>query len=153
LAPSALLIAIAACSRVPSAPEDLGKGIDSVLSTFLAPPAPPPRVIVDEEISIAAHTWESRSFTLPTAHPVQIVADGKKNAEKGFTIHTMATTDLEHFKKDEATQPLSAFEGIKVRAFTHTDALSNGSWTVVVKNSENLRKPLVVHLRIVLDPG
>jgi hypothetical protein len=151
-------IAYVGCSRGSSSSQGLvppglvPEGLSSVLSGILAPPVQPPRVIVDEDISIAAHTWESRSFTLPSAHPVQIVAEGKTHAEKGFTVHAMPTSDLEHFRKDQAFQPLPAFEGIKVHSFTRADAFPIGSWTVVVKNSENVHNPMVVHLRIVLDP-
>lgn len=126
-----------------------------------ATPAPPasllaaakPQLVLDEELAVGARGWQSRGFTLSSPAPIQVVAQGVKHADKGFTVYVMASSELEHLKQHVEFQHISAFYGPKVRSLTRTATLGAGAWTVVVMNSENLLNTMVVHLRVVADPG
>jgi hypothetical protein len=112
-----------------------------------------PQVVVDEEVAIGAGGSQMRGFTLPGERPIQVLAEGKSNADKGFTVYVMDATNYEAFAKKAPFRHVPSFEGLKVRSFTHSEALPPGSWCVVVQNSENIFNTMVVHLRIVSDPG
>jgi len=112
-----------------------------------------PQIIVDEEVAVTASGWQSRSFTLNSPRPVQVVAEGKLHANKGFTLHVMDATGLDNLQQRTTFEYVSGFQGLKVRSFSHTATLGAGTWTVVVMNSENILNTMVVRLRVVVDPG
>lgn len=112
-----------------------------------------PQVIVDEEVAIGAHGWQSRGFTLPSARPIQVIADGKTHADKGFTVYVMSSDELDHFRNRATFHHISELQGLKIRSFSQTARLAAGAWTVVVQNSENIINTMVVHLRVVSNPG
>ncbi len=112
------------------------------------------QVLVDEDMTVHAGGWQVRGLTLPGARPIQVVAEGKDHAEKGFDVYVMSETEFnEHFSKKKAFHAAPSFEGTKVKSFTHTDPLPEGTWYVLVRNSENAEHAIVVHLRVVSDPG
>jgi hypothetical protein len=110
-------------------------------------------VIVDEELAVDADGWQSRGFNLPSAHPIQVSADGLKHADKGFTVYVMEADQLDKFRNGDTFQHIPSLQGLKVRSYRETATLPAGSWIVVVRNSENILNTMVVHLRVVVDPG
>jgi hypothetical protein len=61
--------------------------------------------------------------------------------------------DLDNFRSHATFHHISALQGLKVRSFSQTATIPAGSWTVVVQNSENIFNTMVVHLRVVSNPG
>jgi hypothetical protein len=114
--------------------------------------APSPQVIVDEELAVDADGWQARSFTLASAHPIQVSAEGRSHADKGFSVYVMTSGELDHFRNKETFRHIPTLEGLKVRSFKKTATLAPGSWTVVVFNSENILNTMVVRLRVVAAP-
>jgi hypothetical protein len=55
-----------------------------------------------EEIAVSAHGAQMRGFTLPTARSVQVVAEGKTNADKGFDVFVISSSELENFEKGQS---------------------------------------------------
>lgn len=110
------------------------------------------QVIVDEEVAVPASAWQSRSFKLLSPQPVQVVAEGKAHADKGFALYVVDEVEFENLRRRATFQHVSAFQGLKVRSFSKTVTLGAGAWTVVVVNSENLLNTTVVHLRVVVNP-
>lgn len=84
---------------------------------------------------------------------IQVSADGKTHADKGFTVYVMSADELDHFRSRATFHHISEFQGLKVRSFSHTATIPTGAWTVVVQNSENIINTMVVHLRVVSNPG
>ncbi|HEY0480500.1 MAG TPA: hypothetical protein VGD37_23450 [Kofleriaceae bacterium] len=112
-----------------------------------------PQVIVDEELAVSAGGWQSRGFTLPSPRPIQVTTEGRKNSDKGFSLYVMNSSELDNFKQKTRFMHVPAFQGLKVRSFSNTATLPAGEWTVVVANSENILKTMVVHLRVVANPN
>ncbi len=112
-----------------------------------------PQVVVDEEVAVGASGWQTRGFSLPDARPVQVMAEGRSNADKGFMVYVMDTVNCAKFSKGQSAQHFASFEGLKIRSFTHTDTLPAGSYCAAVQNSENIFNTMVVHLRVVVDPS
>jgi hypothetical protein len=111
-----------------------------------------PQVIVDEQVAVDADGWQARSFSLSSPHPIQVVAEGRNHADKGFSLYVMASSEFPSFAQHTAFRHIPAFEGLKVRALTKTETLPAGEWTVVVANTENILNTMVVQLRVVSDP-
>jgi len=108
------------------------------------------QVVADEDVTVAAHSWRGPGFVLPSPRAVHLVADGKGHTEKGFRLYVMTTDELSKFEKKQAFKDVPAFEGLKVHSIDKTDTLPAGSWCVVVHNSENALRTMVVHLRVVV---
>ncbi|HEX4422776.1 MAG TPA: hypothetical protein VH165_32900 [Kofleriaceae bacterium] len=136
---------------VDGAPSAAARSIDD--RSIVARALSNPQVLYDEELAVGQGGWQSRGFTLPTARPIQVVAEGRRNTDKGFTVYVMKTDELEHFRSRVTFQHIPALQGLKIRSFTSTATLPAGAWTVVVQNSENLLRTMVVHLRVVSDPA
>jgi hypothetical protein len=111
------------------------------------------QVLVDEDMTVHGGGWQVRGLTLPGTRPIQVIAEGKAHAEKGFDVFVLSESEFnDHFSKKKPFHATSSFEGTKVKSFTHTDPLPEGTWYVLVRNSESA-DPIVVHLRLVGDPG
>jgi len=108
------------------------------------------QVVADENVTVAAHAWRGPGFTLPSPRTVHIVIDGKDHTEKGFRLYVMTADELTKFEKHQTFKDVPAFEGLKVHSLDKTDTLPAGSWCVVVYNSENTARAMVVHVRIVV---
>jgi hypothetical protein len=111
-----------------------------------------PQVLADEEIAISAGGWQDRSFSLPTERRIEVITEGRKHADKGFSVYVIEDVDFPAFQAKKEFRQVSAFEGLKVRSFGHTGTLPAGSWHFVVMNSENILNTMVVHLKITADP-
>jgi len=109
-----------------------------------------PQVVADESVTVAPHAWRGPGFTLPSPRSVHIVADGKDHTEKGFRLYVMTSEELAQFEKRKPFKDVPSFEGLKVHSLDKTDTLAAGTWCVVVFNSENSTRAMVVHLRIVV---
>jgi hypothetical protein len=112
-----------------------------------------PQVIVDEEVAVGADGWQARSFTVPSSRRVQVAAEGRTHTDKGFTVFVIPASDVEALRKGESVNHLQSFHCLKVRSCNNVGVVPSGSWTVVVKNSENIFNTMVVKLRVVADPG
>jgi hypothetical protein len=108
------------------------------------------QVVADENLTVAAHSWRGPGFTLPSPRPVHIVIEGKEHTEKGFRLYVMTAEELAKFEKRQTFKDAPSFEGLKVHSLDKTDTLPAGSWCVVVYNSENIARAMVVHLRVVV---
>jgi hypothetical protein len=108
------------------------------------------QVVADENVTVAAHAWRGPGFTLPSSRTVHMVIDGKDHTEKGFRLYVMTSDELTKFEKHQTFKDVPAFEGLKVHSLDKTDTLPAGSWCVVVYNSENTARAMVVHVRIVV---
>jgi hypothetical protein len=111
------------------------------------------QVVADENLKVAARSWRGPGFTLPSPRSVHVTADGKEHTDKGFRLYVMSTDDLAKFQKHQAFKDVPSFEGLKVHALDKTDTLPAGSWCVVVYNSENAARAMVVHLKVVVAPA
>jgi hypothetical protein len=109
------------------------------------------QIVTDENITVAAHSWRGPGFTLPSARTVHIVVEGKDHSEKGFRLYVMTAEELAKFEKHQAFKDAPSFEGLKVHSLDKTDTLPAGSWCIVVYNSENIARPMVVHVRVVVS--
>lgn len=109
------------------------------------------QVVTDENVTVAAHSWRGPGFTLPSPRTVHLVVDGKDHTEKGFRLYVMTAEELSKFEKKQAFKDAPSFEGLKVHSLDKTDTLPAGSWCVVVYNSENTARAMVVHVRIVVS--
>jgi hypothetical protein len=109
------------------------------------------QVVADENVTVAAHAWRGPGFTLPSPRTVHLVVDGKDHTEKGFRLYVMTAEELAKFEKKQAFKDAPTFEGLKVHSLDKTDTLPAGSWCVVVYNSENTARAMVVHVRIVVS--
>jgi hypothetical protein len=131
--------------------ESLG---DLIKRALPAPPAP--QVVTDKDLTVPAHAWHAPGFVLPSPRTVHVAVEGKKHAEKGFRLYVMTAEDLLGFEKKKPFHDAPSFEALpgetRSHAIDRSDTLPPGSWTVVVYNSENARMPMVVHLRVVVDP-
>jgi hypothetical protein len=108
------------------------------------------QVVADENVTVAAHAWRGPGFTLPSPRSVHIAVDGKDHSEKGFRLYVMTAEELTKFEKHQTFKDVPSFEGLKVHSLDKTDTLPAGSWCVVVYNSENTARAMVVHVRIVV---
>jgi hypothetical protein len=111
------------------------------------------QVVADESLTVAARSWRGPGFTLPSPRAVHISADGKDHTDKGFRLYVMSTEELAKFQKHQTFKDVPSFEGLKIHALDKTDTLPAGSWCVVVYNSENTNRAMVVHLKIVVAPA
>lgn len=112
-----------------------------------------PQVIVDEELAVPASGWQARTFTLPSARPIQLAVEGKSHVGKGFTVYVMDVTEIDNLRQKKTFMHVPALQGLKTLSFSKTATLAAGNWAVVVVNSENILNTMVVHLRVVSDPG
>jgi hypothetical protein len=133
----------------PSTPGAQRQGLGDMVAASIRSPD----IVVDEEVAVGPEGSQARGFTIPSARPVEVVADGTKHADKGFTVYVIASNEWDNFKAGKTFAHIPSFDGLKVRSFKHTEVLPPGSWTVVVKNSENFLNTMVVHLRITVDPS
>jgi hypothetical protein len=131
-----------------STPVTGNPGVRGIITAALGTP----RVIVDQEIAVSAHGAQMRGFTLPAAHTVEVVAEGRRHANKDFNVYVIPASEWPNFTKGTSARQVQEFEGLKVRSFGHKGTLSAGSWAVVVQNSENIFETMVVHLKVVIDP-
>ncbi|HET9624582.1 MAG TPA: hypothetical protein VFP84_24610 [Kofleriaceae bacterium] len=112
-----------------------------------------PQVVVDEEVAVDAGGWQARSFRLSSAGPIQVTAEGRKDTDKGFNVFVMSASELPNLEQDTTFSHVPDLQGLKIRSFSKTATLPAGDWTVVVMNSENILRTMVVRLRVVVDPG
>jgi hypothetical protein len=115
--------------------------------------APKPSTLVDEEIAVSTSRPQVRAFTLAASGRVEVRADGVKDTGKGFMLYVMPAEEVANFSQSKDFTHIREYEGKKVASFSHTGTLKAGSWAVVVQNSENLLRTMVVHLQIVRDPA
>ena len=125
-------------------PTDFGPG-----ATYFADP----KVALDEDVAVSAHGSQGRSFTLSADDALQVTAEGKAHADKGFHVYVMSAEDFESFSKKKPFHFAPAFEGIKAKSYARTGWLPGGVWYVVVENSEGGAEVMTVHLRVVSDPS
>jgi hypothetical protein len=113
-----------------------------------------PRVLVDEDVAVNAKGWHVRGLTLAEPHSIQVVADGRAHADKGFSVYVMSASEFDdRFLKNKPFHALPSFEGVKVKSFAHTETLPSGTWDVVIQNSESGSGTMTVHVKIVSDPS
>lgn len=60
---------------------------------------------------VYASGWQSPAFTLPSARPIQVSADGKTHADKGFTVYVMNSDELDNFRSRTPFRHISALQG------------------------------------------
>jgi len=82
-----------------------------------------------------------------------VLTEGVKHTDKGYNVYLMQASEWDNFKGHKEFNHMPSFHGLKVRSFTYTDTVPAGAWMVVVQNSENILNTMVVHLKIVSDPG
>jgi hypothetical protein len=111
------------------------------------------QVIVDEEVAVSAGGWQLRGFDLHDRQPVQVTAEGRSNADKGFMLYVMDSANCAKFSSKQPFQDFVSFHGLKIRTFSGTDILAPGGYCAVVQNSENIFNTMVVHVRVVADPS
>jgi hypothetical protein len=124
-------------------------GLDRLRLAFATP-----QVLVDEDVAVGASGWHVRGLTLSEPHSIQVVADGKAHADKGFSVYVMSASEFDDkFLKKKPVVALPSFEGIKVKSFAHTETLPSGTWDVVIQNPESGPGTMTVHVKIVSDPN
>jgi hypothetical protein len=124
-------------------------GLDRLRSALATP-----QVLVDEDVAVNANGWHVRGLTLTEPHSIQVVAEGKAHADRGFSVHVMSASEFDDkFLKKKPFHALPSFEEIKVKSFAHTETLPTGTWDVVVQNSEGGSGTMTMHLKIVSDPN
>jgi len=118
----------------------------------ILPIIPSMQVLFDEQMAVSASGWQSRGFSLGSATPVQVMADGVKDADKGFNVYVMDKSDCDLFAAKKPFQHYPALQGLQVRSFSRTSQLGPGRYCAVVANTENIFNTMVVHFRLVTNP-
>jgi len=112
-----------------------------------------PEVVCDEELVVEANGAQMRGLTLPSARPLLVEATALKNADKGFNVYVMEMKDWEAFSQGARFRYFMALSAPKVTRFRRVATLPEGSYAVVVQNSENFLKAMAVRLKVVADPA
>lgn len=111
--------------------------------------------VLNTEWVIPAHGTQAESFTLQEATPVHVSLLPVKDADKGVTVRIVPAEDFDACNAGGQGRCRSRgdFDGFAVRSFDHAGMVPPGRWTFYVKNTENLFKRAIVHVRVVANPG
>lgn len=110
-----------------------------------------PKVVVDEDIAVAARASQGRRFRLPGNEALAVTAAGKGRSDRPFIVHVMSADDFEAFSKKKPFHYAPAFEAM-AKQVSRTDVLPPGDWVVVLDNSENA-SAMTVHVRVIVNPS
>ncbi len=109
-----------------------------------------PKVVVDDDLAVAAHGSQGRKFSLEGNDALEVTAQRKSPGDKPFVLHVMSADDFEAFSKKRPFHYAPAFEALATLV-ARTDVLPPGAWVVVVDNSES-GSALTAHVRVVVNP-
>ncbi len=112
-----------------------------------------PRSSVDADWMIEAHGFRAQPLDAPGEAWALIDVRGMRDAGKGFTIRVVNRAVWEGYRSGLLTlkQMEASADSQKVTSL-HARLKVEGPSAVVVENSENASKPMVVHVRITLHP-
>jgi hypothetical protein len=108
------------------------------------------KVLVDDDLAVAARGSQGRKFSLPGNDALSVTADRKGPGQRPFVLHVMSADDFEAFSKKRPFHYAPAFESLAA-SVSRIDVLPPGAWVVVVDNSES-GSPMTVHVRVVTNP-
>jgi hypothetical protein len=109
-----------------------------------------PKVLVDDDVAVAARGSQGRRFSLQESDALAVTAERKGPGEKPFVLHVMSGDDFEAFSKKRPFHYAPAFESLAA-SVSRVDVLPAGAWVVVVDNSDS-GSAATVHLRVVANP-
>jgi|JI10StandDraft_1071094.scaffolds.fasta_scaffold40668_3 hypothetical protein len=112
-----------------------------------------PQVMADEDWVISAGGSRWLEISLPNSRPVLFEVTGKKHSGKGFAVYRVSSEELKNLKNRKQFRHDPSFHGEKVTRFRNLGRVPAGSSAFVVVNTENILDPIVVRVRVVVDPA
>lgn len=113
-----------------------------------------PEPICNDEWSIKPGASQTQLFTLSKEAEVLIEVRRVQHADKGFTVHVIPKKLYIEWKSGHVTyKGLTDANSETATAYRRVTKLAAGEWAVMVVNSENALHRMIVHARVVVNPG